>query len=155
VQVPKSGASTIANPARSVYAGVVTPARKSAGLKCIYAYPRLSPFSSGALTEQVPFSGWTVEPIDGIHISAGFARDAPSLLRTPNRSSARIPRRGCDTINYERVERNFFNGWEILRLLGHYDNRRSSAFHEAQWESTVTPKRGHCTGTRWVTVYCS
>jgi hypothetical protein len=33
VQAPKTRASTIANPAPSVYAGVVTPARKSAGFE--------------------------------------------------------------------------------------------------------------------------
>jgi hypothetical protein len=89
VQEPKAGMSTIGNPAPSVHAGVVTPARKSAGLIYIYAYPRLSPFSSRPLTEAGPFLRWDGGTLDGIHIGTGFARDAPSCVQTPKRTSVR------------------------------------------------------------------
>jgi hypothetical protein len=56
----------------------VTLGRKSAGLN----YTRLSPFSSGPLTEAGPFLRLDGGTLDGIHIGTGFARDAPPRMNS-------------------------------------------------------------------------
>ncbi|KAI0303155.1 hypothetical protein BC826DRAFT_983687 [Russula brevipes] len=131
VQAPKSGQGQLPIPTPSVHPGVADASAQISRFEmCICIYASFS-FQQSSPDRGRPISQVGCGTLDGIHIGAGFAHDAPSCIvihcsvfttRTPER----IP--GEDVARLLQVKVFFSSTSGGSSASGQYDDRRSSMY---------------------------